>query len=83
MSEPAFSKIAIIGIGLIGASIALAVKHRGIRSKIAVYDSDDDARDKAHLRRRAGEFSSKAHPQQPHTTGVGRALRAVQQQLPA
>ena len=43
MSEPAFSKIAIIGIGLIGASIALAVKHRGIQSKLAVYDSDDDA----------------------------------------
>ena len=50
MSEPAFSKIAIIGIGLIGASIALAVKHRGIGSKIAVYDSDDDARHKAHKR---------------------------------
>ena len=43
MSEPAFSKIAIIGIGLIGASIALAVKHRGIQSKLAVYDSDDEA----------------------------------------
>jgi len=44
MSQPAFSKIAVIGIGLIGASIALAVKHRGIQSKLAVYDSDDDVR---------------------------------------
>ena len=43
MSKPGFSKIAVIGIGLIGASIALAVKHRGIQSKLAVYDSDDDA----------------------------------------
>ncbi len=50
MSKHGFSKIAVVGIGLIGASIALAVKHRGIQSKLAVYDIDDDARHTARKR---------------------------------
>ncbi|MCF6329495.1 MAG: prephenate/arogenate dehydrogenase family protein [Henriciella sp.] len=50
MAEPVFKKIAIIGIGLLGASIGHAVKAYGGAGKVALYDHDDD------VRRRAGRL---------------------------
>ena len=40
-------KIAIIGIGLIGASIALAIKHKKLPFTVAVYDRDEAVRAEA------------------------------------
>jgi cyclohexadieny/prephenate dehydrogenase len=47
MIEPVFGRIAIIGIGLIGSSIALAARQNGAASEIALYDQDEDVRDRA------------------------------------
>lgn len=41
MTDTALSKVAIIGIGLIGASIALAARHYKSESRIALYDRDE------------------------------------------
>ena len=43
-----FGKIAIIGLGLIGASIALAVRRGGLAKDVAGFDASDDVR--AHAR---------------------------------
>ena len=40
MTDTALSKVAIIGIGLIGASVALAARHRKSDCHIALYDRD-------------------------------------------
>ena len=42
-----FDRIAIIGAGLIGASIARAAKHFGAASTIALYDANADVRERA------------------------------------
>ena len=42
-----FEKIAIIGIGLIGASMALAVRRTGLACQVASYDKDPSARQQA------------------------------------
>ena len=42
-----FEKIAIIGIGLIGASMALAVRRAGLAGQVASYDKDPAARHQA------------------------------------
>ncbi|MDC0563483.1 prephenate/arogenate dehydrogenase family protein [Alphaproteobacteria bacterium] len=44
MTDTALSKVAIIGIGLIGASIALAARHRKSDCHIALYDRDEAVR---------------------------------------
>jgi cyclohexadieny/prephenate dehydrogenase len=44
MTDTALSKVAIIGIGLIGASIALAARHYKSESRIALYDLDEAVR---------------------------------------
>ena len=44
MTDTALSKVAIIGIGLIGASIALAARHYKSESRIALYDRDEAVR---------------------------------------
>ena len=45
MSAPSsFSHVAIIGIGLIGASIAHAVRHKDIPVTLSVYDNNDEVR---------------------------------------
>jgi len=45
VSAPAsFSHVAIIGVGLIGASIAHAVRHKDLPVKLSVYDNSDDVR---------------------------------------
>jgi len=44
MSGPIFDKIAIIGIGLIGSSIARAARKHGLTKRIAIADSSADAR---------------------------------------
>ena len=44
MAAPVFDKIAIIGIGLLGASIAHGVKAYGGAGEVALYDRDDAAR---------------------------------------
>ncbi|MEQ9436743.1 prephenate/arogenate dehydrogenase family protein [Hyphomonas sp.] len=50
MPEPVFSSIAIVGAGLIGASIARAVGEYGGAGAVSLYDASDD------VRRRAGEL---------------------------
>lgn len=44
MAEPIFNKIAIIGIGLLGSSIAHAVRAYGGANTVALYDADDATR---------------------------------------
>ena len=39
-----YSKIAIIGIGLIGASVAIAAKHKKLAGTISCFDANDEAR---------------------------------------
>ncbi len=41
MSEPVFQRLALIGIGLIGASIALAARRRGLVGQIAISSRTD------------------------------------------
>ena len=50
MIRPVFDRIAIIGAGLIGSSIALAARENGAADKIAIYDANED------VRRRAGQL---------------------------
>jgi cyclohexadieny/prephenate dehydrogenase len=47
MTEPLFDKIAIIGLGLIGSSIARGVKARGLAREVAGYDLSADVRARA------------------------------------
>ncbi len=47
MTEPIFNRIAIIGIGLIGASIALKARESGAAGSVALYDSDETVRARA------------------------------------
>ena len=44
MTDTALSKVAIIGIGLIGTSIALAARHHKSESRITLYDRDEAVR---------------------------------------
>ena len=46
-TEPRFERIAIIGIGLIGSSLALAVRANGLARHIAGHDADPDIRARA------------------------------------
>ncbi|MEM7663362.1 MAG: prephenate/arogenate dehydrogenase family protein [Pseudomonadota bacterium] len=47
MTDPIFNRIAIIGAGLIGSSIALAAVSRGGAGAVSLYDSDPDVRRRA------------------------------------
>lgn len=47
MSGPAFERIAIIGAGLIGSSIAHAAREAGAARHVALYDSSEDVRTRA------------------------------------
>ncbi len=47
MDKPVFEHIAIIGTGLIGASIARAAKRFGAASQISLYDASEDVRNRA------------------------------------
>lgn len=47
MTAAVFDRIAIIGVGLIGASIARAAKEFGAASALALYDADPGVRDRA------------------------------------
>ncbi|MGB3625747.1 MAG: prephenate dehydrogenase/arogenate dehydrogenase family protein, partial [Henriciella sp.] len=44
MTAPVFDEIAIIGIGLIGSSLARAAAENGAASKISLFDQDDAVR---------------------------------------
>jgi cyclohexadieny/prephenate dehydrogenase len=44
MTKPIFDTLAIVGIGLIGSSIARAARKRGLARRIAVADSSEEAR---------------------------------------
>ena len=46
MPEPVFRRLAIIGVGLIGSSIARAARHHGIVGEIAAYDASAGVRDR-------------------------------------
>lgn len=50
MIRPVFEKIAIIGAGLIGSSIALAARDNGAANKVALYDASEDVRERASRR---------------------------------
>jgi cyclohexadieny/prephenate dehydrogenase len=47
MSEPLFARIAIVGLGLIGSSLARGVKARGLARKVAGYDLSAEVRARA------------------------------------
>lgn len=47
MTEPVFNQIAIIGAGLIGASIARAASEYGAAESVSLYDSSEDVRRRA------------------------------------
>ena len=47
MTEPVFKQIAIIGAGLIGASIARAAMEYGVAESVSLYDADADVRRRA------------------------------------
>ena len=47
MADPLFNKIAIIGIGLLGSSIAHAVKAYGGAGEVNLWDIDETVRDRA------------------------------------
>jgi len=47
VSEPVFNRIAIIGAGLIGSSIARAAEAKGAAGAVALYDASPDARAEA------------------------------------
>ncbi len=47
MSDPVFDRIAIIGVGLIGSSIARAAAEYGAAGEVILYDADADVRARA------------------------------------
>ena len=47
MIQPVFDRIAIIGAGLIGSSIALAAREMGAAGKVVLHDSSADVRERA------------------------------------
>lgn len=47
MSDPVFPRIAIIGVGLIGSSIARAAAEYGAAGEVVLYDADADVRARA------------------------------------
>ena len=47
MIKPVFDRIAIIGAGLIGSSIALAARDTGAAGHVALYDADEAVRHRA------------------------------------
>jgi cyclohexadieny/prephenate dehydrogenase len=47
MTEPLFDRIAIVGLGLIGSSIARGVKARGLARRVAGYDVSPEVRARA------------------------------------
>jgi cyclohexadieny/prephenate dehydrogenase len=49
MSEPCFDKIAIVGLGLIGSSIARALKQQGLAAAVAGYDLSPEVRTRARV----------------------------------
>jgi cyclohexadieny/prephenate dehydrogenase len=44
MIQPIFQRVAIIGFGLIGSSLARAIRHHGLAGSIVACDSSDEAR---------------------------------------
>ncbi len=51
LSEPLFESVAIIGVGLIGSSLARVIRRKGLARNIVVYDSSPE------VCRRAGEIA--------------------------
>ncbi len=47
MTAPVFDKLAIVGIGLLGSSIAHAVRAYGGAHEIALWDASEDVRQRA------------------------------------
>ncbi len=48
MSEPAFQRIALIGLGLIGASLARAIREHDLAGEIVGFDGSAEVRDRAY-----------------------------------
>ncbi len=47
MSKPLFKRVAVIGLGLMGSSFALNVRHRGLAGEVVGYDGSADVRKRA------------------------------------
>jgi cyclohexadieny/prephenate dehydrogenase len=47
LAEPLFDRVAIIGVGLIGSSIARAARRKGVAKRIAIADCSREALDRA------------------------------------
>lgn len=62
MSAPLFKRVAILGLGLIGASMALAARRAGVAERIAGYDIDPHARARARALELVDELTSEPGP---------------------
>jgi cyclohexadieny/prephenate dehydrogenase len=60
MSEPLLRRLAVIGLGLIGASLCRAAKTRGLAAGIAGYDADPEVRARAQALALADEIAPTA-----------------------
>lgn len=60
MTQPGFDKVTIIGIGLLGSSIAHAIKAYGGASEVALWDMSEDVRKRA-SKIVPGQVSSSLH----------------------
>lgn len=60
MSEPLFEKLAIVGIGLLGSSIACAARKTNAVRQIALTDASQDVVDRAQNRGLGDEYSTDA-----------------------
>jgi len=47
MAQPLFKRVAVIGLGLIGSSFALNVRHHGLAGEVVGYDESADVRKRA------------------------------------
>ena len=47
MKKPLFKRLAIIGLGLMGASVALGARQQGLASEVVGFDGSADVRKRA------------------------------------
>ena len=48
LGEPLFERVALIGVGLIGSSLAHVIRRKGLAREIAVFDASPEVRRRLH-----------------------------------
>ena len=74
MTEPLFDKVAIIGLGLIGSSIARGIKRRGLATTVTGFDGSADVRSRS---RDLGFCDGIAETPEEAVSGAGLVVLAV------